>query len=48
MRILFVHNYYREQGGEDVSFHNEMDLLPGMGTRWKCTPGIIIKFKKDQ
>jgi glycosyltransferase involved in cell wall biosynthesis len=31
MRILFVHNYYREQGGEDVSFHNEMDLLARHG-----------------
>jgi glycosyltransferase involved in cell wall biosynthesis len=31
MRILFVHNYYREQGGEDVSFHHEMDLLTQHG-----------------
>ena len=31
MHILFVHNYYREQGGEDVSFHNEMDLLARHG-----------------
>jgi glycosyltransferase involved in cell wall biosynthesis len=31
MRILFAHNYYREQGGEDVSFHNEMDLLAQHG-----------------
>lgn len=27
MRILFVHNFYQEQGGEDRVFKNELALL---------------------
>src|SRR5215813_3089755 len=31
MRILLVHNYYQEPGGEDVVFRNERDLLCQQG-----------------
>lgn len=31
MRVLFVHNQYRERGGEDISFYSERDLLIRMG-----------------
>jgi glycosyltransferase involved in cell wall biosynthesis len=31
MRILLVHNYYQEPGGEDVVFHNERELLRQYG-----------------
>ncbi|MCL7988890.1 glycosyltransferase [Sphingobacterium sp. lm-10] len=27
MRVLFVHNYYQDHGGEDVVFHQEMTAL---------------------
>ncbi|MPZ99216.1 MAG: glycosyltransferase [Dehalococcoidia bacterium] len=31
MRVLSVHNYYRESGGEDAVFHAEADLLEAHG-----------------
>ncbi len=31
MRVLFVHNHYRQHGGEDESFPAEVDLLRGTG-----------------
>jgi len=31
MKILIAHNYYKEQGGEDVVFESERDLLKSAG-----------------
>jgi glycosyltransferase involved in cell wall biosynthesis len=31
MRVLFIHNYYQQQGGEDVVFANEKQLLRQYG-----------------
>src|SRR4051794_17952642 len=31
MRILLVHNFYKQPGGEDVVFRSETDLLRGRG-----------------
>ena len=31
MRILIIHNYYKQAGGEDVVFRNEADLLRNNG-----------------
>ena len=31
MRILFIHNYYKQAGGEDQVVANEMELLQERG-----------------
>jgi hypothetical protein len=31
MKIVLVHNFYRQAGGEDVVFQNEKRLLEGAG-----------------
>ena len=31
MKILLVHNYYKQRGGEDVSFDSEVQMLQHFG-----------------
>jgi len=40
MKILLVHNFYQNTGGEDISFKAEADLLEGHGQ-------IVIRYTRD-
>jgi len=31
MKVLFIHNYYRQRGGEDLSFESDVELLRNQG-----------------
>jgi glycosyltransferase involved in cell wall biosynthesis len=40
MKILMVHNYYRQRGGEDISFEAEASLLESKGHK-------VLRYTKD-
>ena len=40
MKILMVHNYYQNMGGEDISFKAEADLLEKMGN-------VVLRYTRD-
>jgi len=33
MRVLFIHNFYQQYGGEDAVVRSEMDMLERRGVR---------------
>lgn len=40
MKIVYCHNYYRQRGGEDVSFETDVEMLRDQGH-------TVIPFTRD-